>query len=175
MTKTKSLSTLKRSIIKRSIFVIIFVILYNIINNNIVLFILVFGIVSNGLNLLLNSIDYISEKRLQKIKDDNQYKFNSEYYQKLLDEMLNDVYNKQRYGYSIQHKRRDELADAYQLFKLKPDCTIDDIKKTYRKYATIWHPDKWVTDTQENQEISKRNFQKLNSAYEIFKKHRNFN
>lgn len=48
------------------------------------------------------------------------------------------------------------------LLKLKID--IELVKK--------WHPDVFSNDTKENQEISKRNMQKLNNAYNIIKKHK---
>jgi DnaJ-domain-containing protein 1 len=51
----------------------------------------------------------------------------------------------------------------------------DTIKKKYRKLAMKWHPDKFASDTLENQEIAKRNFQKVNLAYEKIKKYKNIN
>jgi len=49
----------------------------------------------------------------------------------------------------------------------------DTIKKKYRKLAMKWHPDKFATDTKENQEIAKRNFQKVSGAYNKVKKYKN--
>lgn len=51
----------------------------------------------------------------------------------------------------------------------------ETIKKKYRKLAMKWHPDRFSNDTLENQDIAKRNFQKLNNAYEVIKKHKNIN
>lgn len=49
----------------------------------------------------------------------------------------------------------------------------DTIKKKYRKLAMKWHPDRFATDTKENQEIAKRNFQKVSDAYEKIKQYKN--
>lgn len=51
----------------------------------------------------------------------------------------------------------------------------DDIKKKYRKLAMKWHPDKFASDTIENQEKAKRNFQKVNGAYQKIKEYKNIN
>jgi len=48
----------------------------------------------------------------------------------------------------------------------------DTIKKKYRKLAMKWHPDKYANDTPENQEIAKRNFQKVSGAYEKIKQYK---
>jgi len=69
-----------------------------------------------------------------------------------------------------------ELTNSAQILgiNIRTDSP-DDIKKQYRKLAMKWHPDRFSNDTKENQEIAKRNFQKLSNAYEIIKKYKNFN
>tara|TARA_B100001093_G_C26851357_1_gene1025313 strand:- start:1256 stop:2230 length:975 start_codon:yes stop_codon:yes gene_type:complete len=49
----------------------------------------------------------------------------------------------------------------YQILELEPSASISDIKKSYRKLAKKYHPDK----NKDEESILK--FQKINSAYEI--------
>jgi hypothetical protein len=173
-----TLLTIRRKIIKNSIWSVIFLISFYYSSNHFTTICLFVFFFIQLASLIGNIVEYYSNKRLQELRNNKQYQYNKEYYQKFIKDMFNDMENKYKYHYQQQiltPRTRDNLAEAYQLFKLKPECTIEDIKKTYRKFATIWHPDKWSIDTVENQEISKRNFQKLNAAYEVFKKHRNFN
>ena len=56
------------------------------------------------------------------------------------------------------------------------DLENDDlviIKKKYRELSKIHHPDKYINESMEKQEIAKRNFQKLNSAYNILLEYKN--
>lgn len=55
---------------------------------------------------------------------------------------------------------------------LKKD-DINTIKKKYRELSKKHHPDFYINDTMENQEIAKRNFQKLNTAYNILIEYKN--
>jgi len=51
----------------------------------------------------------------------------------------------------------------------------ETIKKKYRKLAMKWHPDRFATDTPKNQEIAKKNFQKISAAYDKIKQYKNIN
>ena len=59
------------------------------------------------------------------------------------------------------------IDKSYKLFSLEEKCSDIDIKKRYRDLSKKWHPDKFSNDTIENQEIAKRNFQKVSNAYNI--------
>lgn len=55
------------------------------------------------------------------------------------------------------------------------DIDKDDditIKKRYRELSKIYHPDKFTNQSYEMQEKANRNFQKLNTAYNIIKDYR---
>jgi len=81
-------------------------------------------------------------------------------------------------GYQQQQRQqtvvRSEMSitDAYKLMKLKYSDTPETVKKRYRQLAMLWHPDKFATDTKAKQEAANRNFQKLNSAYNVIKNHK---
>lgn len=49
--------------------------------------------------------------------------------------------------------------DLYEILQVEPNCSINDIKKSYYKLAKIYHPDKVNGDTE--------TFQKINNAYNI--------
>lgn len=174
----KKLSLIRTDIIKHSIkFVLFFTLFYILPSHNFIAFFCVLLSLFNFFLLLTNVFEYINEKKFQELKNNKEYQHQKAYYDSLINDILNNMNRQGHYQYRQPPiiRSRNELTEAYQLFKLSPSCTVDDIKKTYRKFATTWHPDKWSTDTLENQEISKRNFQKLNAAYEVFKKYRNFN
>lgn len=124
----------------------------------------------------------IKQMQLQENSYENRQKHRNyqEEFNKILEEMMNDarfknIYEqyKQQYQNQTNYRHSSKLANAYQLFKLPPESTIEEIKLRYRELAMKWHPDKWTTDTITNQNVAKRNFQKLQAAYELIKKDKN--
>lgn len=53
--------------------------------------------------------------------------------------------------------------DYYSILGVSPDASLNDIKKSYRKLALKWHPDKNV----DNQEQANKKFKEITEAYEI--------
>ena len=53
-------------------------------------------------------------------------------------------------------------ADFYQLFGLQQDADITSVKRSYRRLAKEYHPDKNVDDP-----FAKELFQKINEAYDV--------
>lgn len=89
------------------------------------------------------------------------------YYYKFNDYNYNDFFK-------TKQNNIDEVTKSCKLLNINIiQDDVDIIKKKYRKLAMKWHPDKFSNDTVKNKEIAKRNFQKLNNAYEIIKKYKN--
>ncbi len=66
------------------------------------------------------------------------------------------------------------LEAAYQVLEIEPEASIPEIKKAYRKMALKYHPDKVAYLGEEMKAAAHEKFQKLNKAYELIKKERNF-
>lgn len=126
------------------------------------------------------SDNYRKIRKLQLKEEDEKYKYDN-YDSFDFNKILEDLYeqarkqNQQYQYYTSSFQNTNKLANAYTLFKLKSDSSIDDIKAKYRELAFKWHPDKWATDTIDNQNVAKRNFQKMQAAYELIKKDKGIN
>ena len=55
------------------------------------------------------------------------------------------------------------MSDYYNILNLEKSCSIEDIKKSYRKLAIKWHPDK----NPNNKEVATKEFQKISEAYAV--------
>lgn len=64
------------------------------------------------------------------------------------------------------------IHSAYRLMGLNEATSDREVKKRYNELAMKWHPDRWATSSEENQEIAKRNFQKVNEAYKTIQNFR---
>ena len=56
-----------------------------------------------------------------------------------------------------------QTASYYDILKLEPDATLQDIKKSYRKLAMEYHPDR----NRGNEEESTLKFRQVSEAYEV--------
>ncbi|XP_025199083.1 dnaJ homolog subfamily B member 6-like isoform X2 [Melanaphis sacchari] len=54
-------------------------------------------------------------------------------------------------------------GDYYSVLEVTPNASLSDIKKSYRRLALKWHPDK----NPENQEQANRMFKEISEAYEV--------
>lgn len=61
------------------------------------------------------------------------------------------------------------IRNSYKLMGLEYNSDLEQVKKKYRELSKLYHPDKYSNDTIEKQEIAKRNFQRLNTAYNNIK------
>lgn len=65
-----------------------------------------------------------------------------------------------------------DSSDAYKILEVSPDASDEEIKKSYRKMAIKYHPDKLSQMDESYQNIGKEKFQKVQEAYEVIKKER---
>ena len=63
---------------------------------------------------------------------------------------------------------------AYKILEIDRNASIADIKKAYRAMAVKYHPDKVAYLGEEMKNAANEKFQKLNQAYELIKKERDF-
>jgi len=66
------------------------------------------------------------------------------------------------------------LSEAYKLLGVSQDCSNAELKKTYRKLMSQYHPDKLVSKglPEEMMKIATEKTRDINNAYEQIKKHR---
>ena len=99
-----------------------------------------------------------------------------DYFKEFLNNSHQSEFHYQRESHKTFTPKIDNSIDnSYKLMSLNKDDDEKTIKKRYRELSMKWHPDKFQNDTTENQGIATRNFTKLNNAYELIKKHKNFN
>lgn len=61
----------------------------------------------------------------------------------------------------------DFNKDYYNILGVDKSATDKDIKKAYRKLAVKWHPDKFVSASEDEQKEAQRKMQDINEAYDI--------
>ena len=124
--------------------------------------------------------DYFGDYRNTYFDEKDIHDIFEEFFKK---QQQNSYYNNSGYDYYKRNRQNnrnnsrlsnDKTENAYTLLKLSRNDSITIIKKKYRELAIKWHPDKWVNDKKENQQIAERNFKKLNNAYALIKKDKGF-
>ena len=55
----------------------------------------------------------------------------------------------------------------YDILKVSPTSSVDEIKKSFRKLALKWHPDKWSNASEQEKKTSEDKFKELSDAYTI--------
>ena len=75
---------------------------------------------------------------------------------------------------SIKSMFYNDTHIAYSILGIEPNATDEEIKKTYKKMAIMYHPDKVAYLGEDVQQSAKEKFQKINEAYEALKKERGF-
>lgn len=57
--------------------------------------------------------------------------------------------------------------DYYEVLGLSKGASADDIKSAYRKAALKWHPDRWVSGSEEEKKTAEANFKEASEAYSV--------
>jgi hypothetical protein len=143
------------------------------------LFVCLFWLMSHVISIYKNIGQYGREARDSQARferSQEEFRKSRERYDSIFNKKsksYEDFFNEYKKMYEEQYRQQQRqvvvnrgemsIADAYKLMKLTYSNTPDEIKKKYRQLAMQWHPDKFAN----------RNFQKLNSAYNIIKKHKN--
>ncbi len=60
-----------------------------------------------------------------------------------------------------------EKRDYYEVLGVGKDASADDIKGAYRKAALKWHPDRWVSGTDEEKKTAEEKFKEASEAYSV--------
>ena len=60
-----------------------------------------------------------------------------------------------------------EKRDYYEVLGLQKGASADDIKSAYRKAALKWHPDRWVSGTDEEKKTAEEKFKEASEAYSV--------
>jgi DnaJ-class molecular chaperone len=53
----------------------------------------------------------------------------------------------------------------YEILKVDPSASFQEIKKAYKKQAMAWHPDRFPADDEKQQEKASQMFHQINEAY----------
>jgi DnaJ family protein A protein 2 len=55
----------------------------------------------------------------------------------------------------------------YDALGVTPSASQSEIKKTFRKLALVWHPDKWTNGTKQEKEKAENKFKEITEAYSV--------
>lgn len=68
----------------------------------------------------------------------------------------------------LKEERRKCAKDLYMVLGVSRNCSIDEIRKGYKKLAAKWHPDK-NNETEEKKNFADKKFKEIMAAYNILK------
>ena len=60
-----------------------------------------------------------------------------------------------------------EKSDYYEVLGLSKGASADEIKAAYRKAALKWHPDRWVSGSDEEKKTAEEKFKEASEAYSV--------
>jgi len=60
-----------------------------------------------------------------------------------------------------------DKRDYYEVLGIQKGASEDEIKQSYRKAALKWHPDRWVSGTDEEKKVAEEKFKEASEAYSV--------
>lgn len=66
---------------------------------------------------------------------------------------------------------QSQIKDAFTILQLSENATLDEVKKSYRNLAKLYHPDKVAHLGANHQKGAEEKFKKIQDAYEVLLKH----
>lgn len=75
-------------------------------------------------------------------------------------------------GYGQGGGRANTATNAYATLGVKPDATNSEVKDAYRALVKKYHPDRYATQSAEEQAQAEQKFKEVQAAYEQIKKSR---
>lgn len=59
------------------------------------------------------------------------------------------------------------MKDYYQILGVSRTASGDEIKRAYRRLALKWHPDRWVTGSEQQKKTADARFKEINEAHSV--------
>ena len=57
------------------------------------------------------------------------------------------------------------MEQYFEILKLKPGASIEDVKRAYKAQVKVWHPDRFPSESPQLQKKAHEMFQKITAAY----------
>jgi DnaJ like chaperone protein len=71
-----------------------------------------------------------------------------------------------------EYKKKSALKLSSEILGVSEQASMDEVKKAYRSLVKLHHPDRFATDSIEQQNIANERFLEIQKAYEVFEKYR---
>lgn len=65
----------------------------------------------------------------------------------------------------------NNIDQCYEILKLKPGASPEEVKQAYRDLAMVWHPDRFPADNPRLKEKAQEELKRIIQAYEVVKSH----
>lgn len=65
----------------------------------------------------------------------------------------------------------NNIDQCYEILKLNPNASPEEVKQAYRDLAMVWHPDRFPADNPRLKEKAQEELKRINAAYEVLKSH----
>jgi molecular chaperone DnaJ len=59
------------------------------------------------------------------------------------------------------------MKDYYSILGVDKNASTDDIQKAFKKLALKWHPDRWISGTDEEKKIAEEKFKEISEAKDV--------